>query len=176
MLTTAVVIVGTVACGVLTGRGLGATTKPDTKRAVPWSLMVTVFEEKDKKTTTFLATVVNVSDKEQILFTPGLVGPNFFNINRVEARLETFVPPRRGKARQYDFVRLKPGQGFTRTFVYGGVLSDFTSTTLLRVGVKLFIYEPGKEGHSRHVSRVIQGPSVNINVRREHPTTKSASD
>ncbi len=137
--------------------------------------MVTVFEDKGKKTTTFLATVVNVSDKEQVLFTPGLVGPILWPVTTNKGEpLETFVAPRRGKARQYDFVRLKSGQGFTRTFVYQGVLSTFTPVS--RVGVKLFIYEPGKEGHSRHVSRVIQGSSVNINVRREHPTTKSASD
>jgi len=136
--------------------------------------MLTVFEDKAKKTTTFLATAVNVSGKEQVLFTPGLVGPILFPVADSGEPLETFTAPRRGKARQYDFVRLKPGHGFTRTFVYRNVLSELTSVS--QVGAKLFIYELGKEGHSRNVLRVLQAAPVDINTRREHPTTTRASD
>ena len=169
MVTVAVVMVGAITYRALpTRRGGVTTTRPDTRQAVLWSLMVTMFENGGKKTTTFLATAVNASDKEQVLFTPGLVGPILFPASDSGEPLETFEPPRRGEAGQYDFVRLKPGQGFTRTFVFRGALSDLTSVS--RVGAKLFIYKPGKEGDSSNVSRVIQASPVDISVRREHPT------
>jgi len=141
----------------------GATTAPDGQQSVPWSLMVTVSEDAGKQTTTFLATAVNATDKEQVLFTPGLVGPILYPVGDRGQPLETFVPPRRGQARQHDFVRLRPGQGFTRTFVHRGPLRGLTSVS--RVGAKLFIYEPGKEGHSRHVARVIKASPIDINVK-----------
>jgi hypothetical protein len=128
-----------------------------------WRVVVSrgTLAKADKLQTVFVATVLNCGDHEEVLYTPGLVGPILYpkTSNKGEP-LETHVPPRASNKSLHDFLSVRPGEGFSRSFVFSEELRQLDSVAA--VGAKLFLYKKGLEGRSDKVGGVIEAAPYDL--------------
>jgi len=145
-----------------------STTKPSSQPAsqpiLPeWRIVIGRTEvDNDKGETVFTVTILNASQSDQVLYTPGFTGPilwpNFQGIP-----IEWHVAPRKGQESIKDFITLRPGEGFARS----SVISAKQFESFSKVDAYLMIYKKGFEGHSDRVESVVRAKPLAISMTKE---------
>lgn len=133
-----------------------------------WRVVVSyaTVEERGRPKTVFIATVFNASKQEQVLFTPGVVGPIFWPAGpREGVQLEPHVAPRQPRDSSKDYVTLSPEQGFSRIFECLGTIEQLTSVG--RVDAYLHLYQPGFEGHSDRIVGIVTAPAIRLHTEEK---------
>lgn len=143
------------------------TTQPSTSSStqpcsLEWRIVVSGARigSDQEGTRIFFVTVVNTGQSDQVLYTPGLVGPVLWPKTPFKGEpLEAHTPPRRGRVSGKDFITLRPGEGFSRA---SHVLVAEQLEAISQVGGKLLVYKNGFEGQSDHVVEVIDADRLSV--------------
>ena len=125
-------------------------------------MVVSRTDSDDGRQSTFIVTVLNVGSSDQVLYTPGFVGPSLWPRTPFKGEpLDAYMPARRGEQSVKDFITLRPGEGFSRS---SDTLSARQLESISKVGAHFLIYGNGFEGHSNHVVDVINAPFLSVDA------------